>query len=250
MIPIEVRFVVDPDGLCDLIAGRTQIGKFSEKILGPWWYRVRPDGGTRGLHSILDRNDLVVAVEKLTDANPGNILESARRFLHAVLDPLADTAGARAWVEMTPANVARADDLLRLLPTMRLVHSVRSGKDVACSVAPLSWGPRDPLVALDWWEGKMREAHVACADLPGDRVLTLRLEDLIVHAREQSLSRLLAFAGVDPHPAVDEFFETTVTMDQSNIGRWCIDVPPRRRDAFLDRYESIVDRLTRLGVSV
>jgi Sulfotransferase family len=250
MIPIEVRFVVDPGGLCDVVAGKTDVERFAEKLLGPWWHRVRPDGSTRGLHTILDRNDLVAAVEDLMRAEPSTLLESVRRFLHSILDPLAEAAGARAWVEMTPANIARASDLLRLFPTMRLVDSVRSGKDVACSVTPLRWGPDDPLAALDWWEARMTEAHAACATMPSDRVLTIRLEDLIVHARAQTLSRLLEFVELDPHPAVDQFFESMVTIDRSNIGRWAIDIEPGSREAFLDRYESILDRLTRLGLAV
>jgi hypothetical protein len=250
MIPIEVRFVVDPGGLCDVVAGKTDVESFVEKLLGPWWQRVRPDGSTRGVHTILDRNDLVAAAEDLMRAEPSNLLESARRFLHAVLDPLADAAGARTWVEMTPPNIARAGDLLHLLPTMRLVHSVRSGKDVACSVTSVSWGPNDPLSALDWWEVRMTEAHEACANLPGDRVMTLHLEDLIVHARQETLSRLLEFAGIDRHPAVDRFFDRSVTIDHSNIGRWAIDVEREHRDVFLERYESILDRLTRLGIAV
>jgi hypothetical protein len=250
MIPIEVRFVVDPGGLCDLVAGATDVERFADKVLGPWWHRVRPDGNERGLHSILNRDDLVTAVETLSLAEPSSLLDASREFLQTVLDPLADAAGARAWVEMTPRNIARADDLLHLLPTMRLVHSVRSGKDVACSVAPLSWGPNDPLSALDWWAANMAKAHEACATLPGDRVLTLRLEDLIVHAREQTLAGLLEFAELEPHPAVKEFFDSTVTMEHSNIGRWASDIGREEREAFLVRYESLLDKLTRLGVAV
>jgi hypothetical protein len=86
--------------------------------------------------------------------------------------------------------------------------------------------------------------------MPGDRVMTLHLEDLIVHARQETLSRLLEFAGIDRHPAVDRFFDTSVTIDHSNIGRWAIDVEREHRDVFFERYESILDRLTRLGIAV
>jgi Sulfotransferase family len=250
LIPIEVRFIVDPGGLCDLVAGRTVMEDFAARVLGPWWHRTRPDGESRGLHKILERDSLIDAVDRLSRSGQDTILESSRAFVHQILDPLADDAAAKTWVEMTPPNVARGDELLRLIPTMRLIHSVRGGKDVACSVARLNWGPDDSLSALTWWSDKMAEAHEACVGLGDDRLLTLRFEDLIVHSRGRSLHRLLEFCGLDPHPSVERFFNRYVTVGNSNLGRWATEVDPDTRDKFLATYDSIVANLTRIGVEV
>ena len=250
LIPIEVRFIVDPGGLCDLVAGRTVMEDFAAQVLGSWWHRTRPDGESRGLHKVLERDSLIDAVDRLSRSGQDTILEGSRVFVHQILDPLADDAGAKTWVEMTPPNVARGDELLRLIPTMKLIHSVRGGKDVACSVARLNWGPHDPLSALTWWGDKMAEAHEACVGLGDDRLLTLRFEDLIVHSRERSLHRLLEFCGLDPHPSVERFFNRYVTVGNSNLGRWATEVDPDTRDEFLATYDSIVANLTRIGVEV
>ena len=146
LIPIEVRFIVDPGGLCDLVAGRTVMKDFAAHVLGAWWQRTRPDGESRGLHKILGRDSLIDAVDRLSRSGQDTILEGSRAFVHQILDPLADEEGAKTWVEMTPPNVARGDELLHLIPTMKLIHSVRGGKDVACSVARLNWGPDDPRI--------------------------------------------------------------------------------------------------------
>ena len=250
MIPIEVRFIVDPGGLCDLVAGRTVLEDFAAKVLGPWWQRVRPDGESRGLHKIIEYGSLVDALDRLSRSGPDTMLEGSRVFVHEILDPLADAAGARFWVEMTPPNVSRGDELLRLIPTMRLINIVRGGKDVACSVARLDWGPDDPVSALIWWGDKMVEAHNACAALGEDRLLSLRLEDLLIHSRERSLHLLLEFCGLDPHPSVERFFKRSVTVSDSNLGRWTTDIGPDTRDDFLSTYDSIVANLTRMGVEV
>jgi hypothetical protein len=250
MIPIEARFIVDPGGLCDLVAERTTMEDFGARVLGPWWQRTRPDGESRGLHQILERESLVDALDRLSRAGPDTLLESSRVFIHQILDPLAHAADAETWVEMTPPNVARGGELLHLIPTMRLIHSVRNGKDVACSVARLDWGPNDPMSALTWWADKLADAHRACAGLGDDHLLTLRLEDLIIHSRERSLQRLLEFCGLDPHPSVERFFERSVTVGNSHLGRWATEIGPDTLDDFQAAYDSIVNDLTRVGIEV
>ena len=250
MIPIEVRFIVDPGGLCDLVAGRTDLESFESQMVGPWWQRMRPDGDSRGLHKIIERDSLDEALDRLSRASRDQLLESSREFVHQILDPLADAAGAETWVEMTPPNVAHGDELLRLFPTMKLVHSVRNGKDVACSVTPLGWGPDDPISALTWWGDRMKDAQLASAFLGSANLLAIRLEDLIVHDREETLCRLLEFSGLEPDRAVDRFFRREVTIGDSNIGRWAADIPADSRDDFLNRYDSIVTDLGRIGVDV
>ena len=250
MIPIEVRFIVDDDGLCDLVAGKCDFDAFAERMLGQWWHRTPRDGESRGLHKIVERDVIVDAVDVLSRATPEDLLEGSHRFIHQIFDPIAEGAGARTWVEMTPPNVARGEELCHLIPEMKLVHSVRDGKDVACSVAVMNWGPEDPIAALEWWGDRMAEAHYACAELGSDRLLTIRLEDLIVHSREPTLRSLLDFAGLEPHPNVDRFFQRHVDMEHSHIGRWVTDINADTRDEFLDRYELVLARLTHIGVDV
>jgi hypothetical protein len=96
----------------------------------------------------------------------------------------------------------------------------------------------------------MAEGHEACVGLGDDRLLTLRFEDLIIHSREKSLHRLLEFCELNAHPSVERFFRQSVTVAESNLGRWATEIGPDSRDDFLARYDSIVADLTRIGVEV
>jgi hypothetical protein len=247
MIPTEVRFIGDRGGLCDLVEGRVPLRRFKRDILGRWFYREVKDGTARGLHLFMDREPVERAVESLKRELRSDPWAAGRAFAHRLLDPVATASGARGWIEMTPANVQVAPSLLRLFPDMQLVHSVRDGRDVACSVAPLIWGPNDVDEALDWWADQLEQAFTACESLPPDRVLTVRMEDLVVHEREREYARLLAFLGLDNDPAMRAFFASRVSAERAHIGRWAEQVPADRRPAFEAHHRRLVGDLRARG---
>ena len=72
-----------------------------------------------------------------------------------------------------------------------------------------------------------------------DRVLTLRMEDLLRYDREASFRRLLEFLGLGDDPAVRTFFDERATGDRAHIGRWRTDVPPEIQPAFLATYREL-----------
>jgi hypothetical protein len=247
VIPIEVRFITDPGGLCDLAAGRTTFGRFGRKMLRHWFRRVLADGETRGVYQVLERSAIEDALPLLREQLPADPWSAAGVFAHRLLDPPAVAAGAERWIEMTPPNAVAAPALLQLFPDMRLIHSVRDGRDVACSVAQLRWGPSTPDEALDWWADSLEEAFAACDQLPPDRLLTVHLEDLVGPAREQELARICAFAGLDLDPAMRAYFESQITAQRAHIGRWRADIPAERLPSFEAHHETLVERLRRQG---
>ena len=246
-IPVEVRFITDPGGLCDLANGRTGFGEFRRRLLHRWFYRQLTNGETRGLHRILEQSKIEEALPALRDGLQRDPWQAAGAFVHQLLDPLATGAGAECWIEMTPPNARAAADLLRLFPDMRLIHSVRDGRDVACSVAPLHWGPTTPEEALNWWADSLEVAFAACELLPPDRILTVRLEKLVGQDREAELARICAFLGLDVHAALRGYFDANVTAQRAHIGRWTDDVPADRRPAFEAQYEALVERIRSPG---
>ncbi len=98
--------------------------------------------------------------------------------------------------------------LLELFPEMRLVHSVRDGRDVACSVVPMRWGPTDIDEALDWWARKVEAGFAACDALPADRLLVMQMESLVEAERDREYARLLAFLGLEDDAAMREYFDS------------------------------------------
>ena len=106
----------------------------------------------------------------------------SRDLVNALFDPIAFEQGAPRWVEMSPRNVQFAPELLRMFPRMKLVYTVRDGRDVACSLAGLPFGPETALEALERWDRHLRRADASVRRLPADRVHTVRLEELAAHA--------------------------------------------------------------------
>ncbi len=245
LIPIEMRFHVDPGGLPDLLRGSTDLPRFLRRLRGPWFERTLPDGGKRGLHLVVDPERFESAVGAFEERAVDDTVRAARDLLETLAR--AATGGVESWVEMTPPTVLEASALIQIIPEARFVHVYRDGRDVACSVAPLGWGPNDPVEAIDWWAELMARAHRELSALPPDRVLHLRMEDLVLRSRETSLNRLARFLGLEVDQPMRRYFEENVVSDRAHIGRWASE-PPAVREALNRRYEVAVMKLRRLGV--
>lgn len=241
--PTEARFISAAGGLCDLASGRTTLAEFETAVLDRWFDR----GPTKGLHLVMERRAVTAALETLRERFDRDPWAAGRDFARRLFDPVALAAGARGWIEDTPANAIAARRLLRMFPDLRLIHAIRDGRDVACSVVAFSWGPNDHVEALDWWARRLERAFDACDRVPRDRVLVVRLEDLVVHDRERQYARLLEFVRLDDDPAMRRFFDEVIEPGKAHIGRWRDDVPPDRRRAFDDRYAQLVEGLVARG---
>ena len=239
MVPSESKFISGPGGLCDLARGATTLPKFEALVLGR---RFRTRFG-RGLHTIVDATTVEGALRRLRDRLGSEPWAAAAEFAHDLLDPIAIAAGAKAWLDMNPGNVFRGKELLRMFPNMKLIHSVRDGRDVAASVLPMPWGPNDLDTALAWWARRIERGFAACEEMPPERLLVVQMEDLVARNREHEYARLLAFAGLSDDPVMRAYFEEHVSEERSHIGRWLEDVPPDRLPAFEAAHERVAAAL-------
>ncbi len=239
MIPFEVRFLSTKGGLTDLVARRTTTMAFERLLLDQLFDR----GYGKGLFQITDRGTIRAAIRELDADLDRDPLAAARRFTHRLLDPPAIAAGARGWIEDTPGTLSVAGHLARILPDARFIHVVRDGRDAACSVTPLRYGPTDLRAALRWWERRLERAYAGAAGIPPERLLTIRMEALLRLRREEEYRRLLDFAGLSDVPALRAFFDQQVSGDRAHIGRWRDDVPDEMRASFLAAYREAADGL-------
>ena len=212
-------------------------------MLGRWYHR----GPTKGLHLVLKPEQIEAALPILRERLEADPWSAARDFARRLMDPLAVAAGAQGWVEDTPANAIAARRLLRIFPDMRLVHSVRDGRDVATSVVRFEWGPNHPEGGLDWWAVRLERGFRACDQVPADRVLVVQFEDLVVRDRDRQYSRLREFVGLGDDPTMRRFFDEVVDPRDAHVGRWISDVPDERRRAFEARYAQLVADLVARG---
>lgn len=243
MIRFEIRFLTDPGGLIDLVDGRVGFGEFAWRLQHRWNpARPRTPGGR-----LVTPERQRAALAELGASLRADRTAAARRFVHRILDASAAEAGARGWIEMTPGNAHVAPVLAAWWPASKLVHTVRDGRDVACSVTPLGWGPDTLDGALRWWAARLEEAFTACASAPAGYAHTVRMESLLGTDRDAELARLLAFAGLAETPPVRRFFDERATTARANLGRWRADVPADQLDAFLALHESLATGLVARG---
>ncbi len=241
----ETKFISSTGGLCDLVEGRTTVERFERRLYDQWFDR----GEAKGLKVILERADIDAALAHLRTELDADPYAAAGAFAHRLLDPLAAAGNQRGWIEMTPSAALEGRRLLRMFPDMKLLHMVRDGRDVACSLLRMTWGPNDLHGGLDWWAERLERAFAACESLPADRVLVVRLEDLVVHGRDREYARILAFLDLDDAPRMRAFFDTQMPAEAMHAARWRGEVPPAMLPAFEDHYRRIVERLERLGYS-
>ncbi len=241
----ELRFITEYGGLVDVVEGSTSVGQFGRRINRLWW--ERGDERHKGLKLFMERSELDAALAELRERHRRDPYGAANAFIHRLFDPLAHREGARGWIEMTPSSALRAKTLARMFPGLRLVHAVRDGRDVACSVVRMPWGPKDALTGLEWWARRVEQGFLAGAALPPEQHHVVQLERFVVHDREGEYRRLLDFIGLEDHPEMRGFFENRMTADGMHAGRWRTEVPAGDRAAFERRYAEIEARFRRAG---
>jgi len=125
-------------------------------------------------------------------------VEFIERFHHAMVR----NPHRLVWVEKTPANVFRFGFVRRAFPEARLVHIVRDGRDVVCSLRHQPWAkirraiPRDSAEAArlcaTMWAASVRAGLRHRGD---PRYHELRYEELVTRP-EQTLRALLGFLEI------------------------------------------------------
>jgi sulfotransferase family protein len=240
VIPTEVRFLTGRNGLIDLLAasqaaanrglverivhrrrrtkGELTPAKFSNRLRH--WYRwTGSDGVVRGLHlGGLELTTVDGALDGFDERMRSDPLGAARRLAEEIL--AAMTGASARWVETTPANASRAHGLRQLFPSMRLIHVVRDGRDVAASIVTKVWGPNEIFGALELWAERMNQAYAALETFPKDQALTIRLEDLVIHDRDATLERIGQAADLRPDEGMRAFHEQDMVAGRLHPGRW------------------------------
>lgn len=277
-MPREIRMLTDDGGLLDLalgpqgarrrivqagplrvhLAGRAsslrwggdpeEIAAFTARMRGSWWHRIGPDGTPRGFHRGLDRQEYEATLTRFEGNARRNPRRAAITLVSDLLDPPARRKGAGLWCETTPDNAQHADRITTLLSGAKVIHMVRDGRDACASVLTKNWGPTEPVSALHWWRRRVLASHHAMNRADQSRVMTLVLEDLIVHKREESYQRILDFVGLEDHPAMREYFVNEMPAERGNPGRWKRDIPADEVDAFQSKYAEFHEELTAKGI--
>ena len=261
-LPREMKFHAHQLGLPAVIAGRTSPRAFAQRMRDFWWKRPYREGRTRGLYKTIPRERFDAALAEFLDASRAtplrhrlprrprpDLVGPSRDLVKALFDPIALEDGAPRWVEMSPRNAQFAPDLLEMFPDMKLVYSIRDGRDVACSLVRLPFGPENVLAALARWSLHLRRADASVRRLPGDRVLAMRLEELLLTRREERFAALLEFLELDEDEAIRATFEGELTPENGHLGRWRVELPAPERDELDRRYREVLEQMAIDGIA-
>jgi hypothetical protein len=147
---------------------------------------------------------------------------TARHAIKSIRSSIRDWARAEQdgalLLEKTPRNALRVPFLRAVLPEARIIHIVRDGRDVACSLLPGIGGSEWHHLRPPSWRrllanetGVVRCARawkeiveIALDDLDGVPHLAIRYEDLVAQPRVE-LVKILRYLDLDHRAEVDEF---------------------------------------------
>ncbi|HSE39379.1 MAG TPA: sulfotransferase [Acidobacteriota bacterium] len=176
-------------------------------------------------------------------------------------------------VEKNPRNILRIPYIREIFPEAKLIHIIRDGRDVACSMIPGAGGtewyhlrPPSWKSYYDAYSGAIRCAfawrdivEIGLQDLQNVSHLQIRYEDL-VFSPNSTIRSIFSYMGLDLHPAVIEFGNqiannTTFAYHASHqdrwfqnnhhkrIGRWRENLTRREQEKINELLTPLLDRL-------
>ncbi len=174
---------------------------------------------------------------------PDDINRIFGRMILSLVEKYRRQSGKRRVAEKSPNNVFFFQHLSHIFPESPLIHVVRDGRDVVCSLLTMDWVDpttgqpvdytRDPHKAAQYWASAVSSGRRAGQDsVVGPRYMELRYED-IVSRPEHCLRGLFAFLGEPWDPAVLDFHEqkrslagessaeqVSKPLYAASVGRW------------------------------
>jgi len=272
-VPIEIKFLANKSGLLHLVFGRDKSdqkekvsllnitgrirkrrrakqalvkieAEFLDRIWNDWWDIDAPPPHGRGLHSGISKQRLQALLNRLVKDLRINRVWAARRFMRDFISSQEDHGNQKYWVETTPLNVAQARRIKKLFPNALFINMVRDPRDVIASLLTKNWGPTTPLEGLEWIEKRLIDGHKALREIPSKQKITIALEDLAIHDRENTYQSILTFLGLPDDPAMRHFFESELTPQAATSGRWKTEIATPE---FLAGYAELEKKLARLN---
>lgn len=185
--------------------------------------------GTTLVRTILDRHPAIVCGDESTvflgrisspkdiawryGIDPDTVADMMRtsrsqaEFVMRFEEACLDYSGKRVWAEKTPENVRRFSFVRRHFPNAHLVHVIRDGRDVVCSLRRQRWfkvpaAERTSIETVDYAIGYWMKRVSAGIKFRGDPLYReVRYEDLIADP-DQTLRSLTSALGVEWNPAL------------------------------------------------
>jgi len=230
------------------LLGKSKLSLFEKELLGPWWSETGKKGHQRGLVQGITREDLEQALETFKARYKVDRVSASRAFFESLARAQMKDGVKRYFGDSTPVNIMQADLINQLLPRSKFIHVIRDGRDVASSVLKEKWGPSEHFAALDWWKNRIVTGQLALSKIKTENMLELRIEDLVIHRREETLERIKNFLELPDHARLEKYFEEEILPEKLHAGRWKSE--PVNATKFTARYQSILQNLSANGIKI
>lgn len=272
-MPREIKYLTSRHGLVDLaltrplaieenlkakrnnliarvlpLLGRSKLSLFEKEVLGPWWSETGKKGNVRGLVQGITREELVQEFERFKVGYEVDRITASRALFESLSRAQMKDGVTRYFGDSTPVNIMQADLINMLLPRSKFIHVIRDGRDVASSVVKEKWGPSEHFAALDWWKKRIVTGQLALSKIKTENKLELRIEDLVIHRREETLERIKNFLELPNHARLEKYFEEEILPEKLHAGRWKSE--PVNATKFSARYQAILQELNENGINI
>ncbi|MSW59164.1 MAG: hypothetical protein F2827_00605 [Actinobacteria bacterium] len=272
-LPREIKFMTSRHGLLDLVyhrpfsveedlhgyrfnlvtkvlplIGRNRMHFFTHNLFGRWWSETGKAGKPRGLVQSIPQEVVQEVYEKFLHSFKADPAGSSREFFYSLAKAQIKNSDIKYFGDSTPVNMMHSHQIQKLLPDARFINVIRDGRDVAQSIAKEAWGPNDPYEGLSWWANRMLKSAQALTKVDKKSVHEYRIEDLVVHDRDNTYKKILDFLKLDDATEIHEYFDATLSAERLHIGSWRTQVKdPERFDA---KYKSLCKKLQHKGVEI
>jgi len=175
-----------------------------------------------------------------------------KQMITELLEKYHNHSGKRRIAEKTPHNVIYFQQLHQLFPESPLIHIIRDGRDVVCSLLKMNWidpktqrpldYTRDVRKAIEYWVYLVKQGRTILQNASAvSKYIELRYEN-IVSQPEPTLRKLFDFIGENWYPSVLDFYkqdrnlanessasQVVKPLNTKSLGRWKRELKPREK---------------------
>jgi len=243
--PYEIKFLTDIFSLTDLAFGmrdfssqeiskksrlylhlmplskyEPRLKKFSGKMLNEWYERKNRLDNNSGLHLGISKKKIRVLLGELHEGASQDLEGACRQFFYGFVNAQRQYFGEPNWMDTSPPNIMYASSIYRLLPDAKFIQMQRNPLDTIASVIREPWGPNNFDAALAWWLRRTSIAEASMVQIPEGQKFVLKLEDLVIHDRENSYAKLLDFLHIEDEEMMRNFFDNEMLAEKLHANRW------------------------------
>ena len=145
------------------------------------------------------------------------LAEKLGHFYRRIAADVVSSQNKTVFFEKNTFTILAFDNILEILPELKLVHVYRDPRDVVasyCQATAQPWAPSDPEQAAVWLKGGMTQWLKIRANLPPGSFIEVPFER-IVEDREGAFREMCAFWELDWHESLLE-----IKFNRPNIARW------------------------------